>query len=96
MFSTGFYVHRLCSLLDELKGQASNTTGSTTIVRFQHLFPVELVLVSEVLHVVEHLVVNIAIAVKAPDREVGEGQGKGMRGLAMVFHLVSIDVPDDQ
>ena len=51
---------------------------------------------SEVLHVVEHLIVNVAVAVKAPDGEVREGQGKGMRGLAMVFYLVSIDVPDDQ
>ena len=48
---------------------------------------------SKVLHIVEHLVVNITVAVKAPDREVGEGEGKGMRRLAVVFHLVPIDIP---
>ena len=73
----GFYVHRICRL-DKLKGQAT-TTRSITIVGLQHLLPVELVLVSEVLHVVEHLIVNVAVAVKAPDGEVREGQGKGMR-----------------
>ena len=86
----------MCSLLDELKGQASTTARSTIIVGLQHLFPIKLVLVSQVLHVVEHLVVNIAVAVEAPNREVGEGEGKGMRGLAMVFHLVPVDIPDDQ
>ena len=48
---------------------------------------------SKVLHIVEHLVVNITVAVKAPDREVGEGEGKGMRRLAVVFQLVPIDIP---
>ena len=91
--STGFYVHRSCSsCLDELKGQAS-TRSTGIIVGLQHLFPIELVLVSKVLHIVEHLVVNITVAVKAPDGEVGEGEGKGMRRLTVVFHLVPIDIP---
>ena len=76
--STGFYVHRSCSgrRLDELKGQSSSR--SIAIVRFEHLFPVELVLVSEVLHIVEHLIVNVAVTVKAPNGKVREGQGKGV------------------
>ena len=63
------------------------------IVRIEHLLPVELVLVGEVLHLVEHLVVHVAVAVEAPDRKVREGQGERVARLAVVFHLVSVDIP---
>ena len=64
-----------------------------TIVRLEHLLPVELVLVGEVLHLAEHLVVHVAVAVEAPDRKVREGQGERVARLAVVFHLVSVDIP---
>ena len=49
---------------------------------------------SEVLYVVEHLIVNVAVAVKAPNREVREGESKGMERLTVVFNLVPVDIPD--
>ena len=87
----GFYVHRICRL-DKLKGQAT-TTRPITIVGLQHLLPVELVLVSEVLHIVEHLVVDIAVTVKAPNGEVREGQGQRVGRPAVMFHLVTVHIP---
>ena len=48
---------------------------------------------SEVLHIVEHLVVDIAVTVKAPNGEVGEGQGQRVGRTAVVFHLVTVHIP---